>query len=124
MMKRLLLSVSLALALCGAAAGHEYEHEGAEGAAHYREHALEMLRARQAEKAANSSAHTLAAGASSSYAMVDPPATYQTVESAWIHATVALDSSSLAMLKACPIGPSPHPYARIGANQGFSAPAR
>ncbi|HUV87289.1 MAG TPA: tetratricopeptide repeat protein [bacterium] len=51
MMKRL-ISVSLALALCGAAAGHEHEHEGAPGAAYFHEHALELLRARQSEKAA------------------------------------------------------------------------
>jgi Flp pilus assembly protein TadD len=53
MMKRL-ISVSLALALCAAAAGREHEHEGAgaSGAAHSYEHALELLRARQPEKAA------------------------------------------------------------------------
>jgi Flp pilus assembly protein TadD len=51
MMKRL-ISVSMALALCGTAAGHEHEHEGALGAAYFHEHALELLRARQPEKAA------------------------------------------------------------------------
>jgi tetratricopeptide (TPR) repeat protein len=49
MMKRL-ISVSLALALCGAAAGHEHEGESGEVSSH--EHALELLRARQPEKAA------------------------------------------------------------------------
>jgi Flp pilus assembly protein TadD len=49
MMKRL-LSVSLALALCAAAAGREDEAELA--ADDFREYALELLRARQAEKAA------------------------------------------------------------------------
>jgi len=49
MIKRL-ISVSLALALCGAAAGHE--HEGEPGAAYFHDHALELLRARQPEKAA------------------------------------------------------------------------
>ena len=48
-MKRL-ISVSLALALCGAAAGRE--REGAPGAAYFHEQALELLRARQSEKAA------------------------------------------------------------------------
>lgn len=49
MMKRL-MSFSLALALCGAAAGHEHEAEPA--ADDFRERALELLRARQSEKAA------------------------------------------------------------------------
>jgi Flp pilus assembly protein TadD len=49
MMKRL-LSVSLALALCAAAAGREDEAELV--ADDFREYALELLRARQAEKAA------------------------------------------------------------------------
>jgi hypothetical protein len=82
------------------------------------------LRTRQAEKAANSNAEMLATGASNSYAMVDLPVPCQTLESGWIYAMVGLDSSSLAMLKAYPTGLSPHSYARMGANQGFSDPKR